>query len=665
MNKNLADKQHILIIDDEQTNLIVLSSILSGQGYKVSTADNGKKALDSVKQDKPDLILLDIKMPGMDGYEVCEKLKADKVNNHIPIIFLSGLTAVSDKIKAFSAGGIDYITKPFHKDEIIARVKTHVTQKKTEESLQDSNEKLKSRVNELSLLNNISKTMTKINNLKQALALTIRRIGELFNAHGGSFILFDDSKNEIEIAAHFALDNKGPDLTGLVMPNIPAVSNIIEKGESLVFSDARSAPLLAPVKDIIKARNIHAMMAVPLQIPGKSLGAIILSSGYPDRVFSSDEVKIVETIAGQVAGAIENSRLYYKAQQASQAKSEFLARMSHELRTPMNAIVGFSHLMQQTGLDSKQKDFIKKIDVSAKSLQRLINNILDFSNIDTGKTKLESVLFNLEDILKNLSRFFRSEIGKKNIDVLFTCGNDIPQFVMGDPARLEQILVGLGENAVKYTESGQISIALSSVDLISNKIKFIFSITDTGTGINQDKIPNVFDIFNQADNPLTRKFGGTGLGLAFCKRLIEMMGGEISVKSEPGHGTVFTLSLIFKYGEDTRIISSDAFHKLNVSKNNHENLPKSDNCNSSKDRSFDLSKVKPLLIKFAQLLDENDMEAVEYLGYLKELMLCNDLADELEIIGDYIDLYEFEQAFERLKNILQKLNISLSPGTGR
>lgn len=362
MSKNMADKQqHILIVDDEQANLMVLRSIISGQGYKVSTAESGKAALNYIKKDKPDIILLDIKMPEMDGYQVCEKIKADKTTMNIPIIFLSGLTTVNDKIKAFASGGIDYITKPFHKEEIIIRLKTHVTRKKFEDSLKDSNEKLKARVNELSLLNNISKTMTRVQDLKQALAITIRLIGELFNAYGGSFILFDEDYNQMEIVSHFTLNNEGPDLTGTIIPNTPVITGMIEQGESLVFYDAQSDPVLAPFRDIIKSRNIHVMIIVPLKIPGKNLGAIVLSSVCRESMFSNNELKIVETIAGQVAGAIENSKLYYKAQQANQAKSEFLARMSHELRTPMNAIVGFSHLIQQTELNSRQQDFIKKL----------------------------------------------------------------------------------------------------------------------------------------------------------------------------------------------------------------------------------------------------------------------------------------------------------------
>lgn len=791
MNTFLTEKQHILIVDDELVNLKILSTILSITGYKVTAIDNGNDALDIVKKDKPNLILLDIKMPDMDGYEVCRKIKSDEFSSNIPVIFLSGLSATHDKVKGFSAGGTDYITKPFQKNEIIARVKTHLQlgnmqkkleeseqkfrrifeqspigaaivsleneflqvndefcrfigynkeelltlkvqditypgdihdihklkqymngeiehysidkryvrknnevvwghvsirlirdeynnpmyslpliediseRKKAEKSLQESNEKLQSRVDELSLLNSITKTMTRVNNIKQALTITIKKIGTLLNAHGGSFILFDEEKKQMEIIAHYVSDNKGTDLTGIIVPDISGQSRLLENGESLVFADARSAPMLAPVKDLIIARDIHAMMVIPLQLPEKILGAIVLSSNIPGREFASDEIKLVETVAGQVSGPIENSRLYFKTQQASRAKSEFMARMSHELRTPMNAVLGFTHLVQQTELDSKQINFVKKIDISAKSLQRLINNILDFSNIDSGKTKLKSVLFNMEDVLKNLYNYLSSGINNKKIDIHFSLSNDIPCFMKGDLARLEQILYSLAENAVKYTEYGSISFSLKCNFIMSKKIKLIFTLSDTGIGISYDKIPNLFDMFYQGDNPLTRKHGGTGLGLAFCKRLIEMMDGEINVESSPDQGTEFTFSLIFAYGEDNRKISPDIFQNNLIPGQPVKKKIDTGICKEPGHDELDIPKVTPFLIKFAQLLDENDMEAVEHLEYLKKLTPCSHpLGEDLEIIEDYLDLYEFEQAYERLEGILNKLNISIIPEAG-
>ncbi|MDM8515707.1 response regulator [Desulfobacterales bacterium HSG16] len=864
INTIIEDQRHILLVDDLPDNLKVLKGILSRQNYLLRIAINGELALRSASVDIPDLILLDIQMSGMDGFEVCKCLKADERTRNIPVIFFSGSNDLEDKIRAFSAGGVDFITKPFQEEEILARVKTHLDlramqkrmkeknrklrqaehvlrkneerlstlvklnqmkasstqqeladfalekaihltdsqigyihfvnpdqksiqlfswskntlkncktvknahypidlagvwvdcvrtrnlvihndyqklpgkkglpdghipikrhmsvpvfdgeliyaiagvgnkvdpydesdasqlslfassmweviqrrkveeklreneerfrltfdqspigaalvsldrrflrvnetfckitgysetelleltydqithpenvetdfslisqlisgkidklshdkqyvrkdgsivwanvsvgmmrdsagnpmcrlpmivditeRRQAEESLRMANEKLKTRVNEMSLLNSISRTMTSTGDFATALEISIRQIGDLLGAYGGSYVLLDEDSQDIKIIAHYATADDGIDLTDMVIPDMPVSSIIFEHGKTVIINDAQLNPLIAPIQDLIHQRGIQAMMIVPLKVPGKVIGAINISSDSRDHNFTAEDVNLVETIAGQLAGAIERASLYEsaktartEAENANRAKNEFLANMSHEIRTPMNAVLGFLRMtMDDSGLSSSHKKNLNTAYDSANLLMSLINDILDVSKLENGKVKLDKHIFDLVRIIRKTLDVLNTGVREKGLALSLDVHPDISRFYIGDSLRLQQILLNLADNAIKFTEEGQVKVSLVPCE----EENFLhFTVSDTGIGIAPERLSTIFDVFTQADSSTSRSYGGTGLGTTISKQLVELMGGQIWAESKEGRGSVFHFTVRMKATE--------------------------------------------------------------------------------------------------------------------
>ncbi|KAA0598036.1 response regulator [Azospirillum lipoferum] len=269
--------------------------------------------------------------------------------------------------------------------------------------------------------------------------------------------------------------------------------------------------------------------ASPMLADGKVEGAVVVFHEIAERK--------------RAEAAMQRARL--AAEAASRAKSEFLANMSHEIRTPMNAILGLIHLLQQTDLTDRQADYVQKVRVSAQSLLGILNDILDFSKVEAGKLELERADFRLDDLLQTLAVIIGSAAQEKDIDVLFSVAPDVPLDLIGDPLRLQQILINLAGNAIKFTESGEVVVSVGVRSLSDGNAVLDFAVRDTGIGIAPEQRDRIFQAFSQGDSSTTRRFGGTGLGLAICARLVRLMNGTMDVESEPGKGSVFRFQAEF------------------------------------------------------------------------------------------------------------------------
>jgi PAS domain S-box-containing protein len=296
--------------------------------------------------------------------------------------------------------------------------------------------------------------------------------------------------------------------------------------------------------------GIKSILLIPLFVDNEFWGALGFVDVIKDRAWNKGDEVTLLPLGAAIGGVISRQKTMedlhlakIAADNANKAKSNFLATMSHEIRTPLNGVIGMSNLMQQTELNSEQLDYVNTIRINSITLLDLINDILDFSKIESGKIDLEKQPFNLRTCVEDILDLLAVKSSEKRLELLYEITPDIRWELMGDSLRLRQILLNLVGNAVKFTKSGHIFLGIEAENVEAEVVTVKFTIRDTGVGIPEHELKNIFKPFSQADSSTSRKFGGTGLGLTISQRLIALMGGEISVESIPDTGTTFYFSI--------------------------------------------------------------------------------------------------------------------------
>ncbi len=366
---------------------------------------------------------------------------------------------------------------------------------------------------------------------------------------------------------------------------------VVRHGQSVLSNDPTH-----DVRYVEVVPGIQCGMYVPIQMGGKVFGLICVESEIKD-AFSQSDLHLTETLASQAAIAFENSGLYVEVQKelterkkaeeellihrnnlellvqertaqfqkakeeaelASREKSDFLAMMSHEIRTPLNGVIGLTSLALETKLDERQQNYLHQAQASGEYLLATINDILDFSKIEAGKLELETQQFELDDVLRSVSDMLARRADEKNLEFIFHTSPGIPRGLRGDPVRLRQILLNLVSNAIKFTATGDVVLKVDVLEKTLKNTLIRFSVKDKGIGMTEEQISRLFVPFMQADTSITRRYGGTGLGLTITHRLVSLMKGEIKVISEEGKGSEFIVDLRFEYNtatnEETQIL---------------------------------------------------------------------------------------------------------------
>ncbi|MFD1630675.1 response regulator [Pseudopedobacter beijingensis] len=507
------EKINVLLVDDKEENLIALEALIQRDDIHIIKTISANDALKLAWDQSISLALIDVQMPNIDGFELAEMLKSNPRTKDILIIFVTAISKESKyAVKGLSTGAIDYLYKPLDPSTTLAKVDSFIQLAKAQRDIKNKN-------------------------------LALERYSVIIANSADLICVVDEESKKIE------------ELN-------PAVSNILgfsveELMNQCVYTLIEETSTVQFDAELEQLQN-HREHTFEFQLKNKE-GELV----WTECRVTYKQKKYFFNISDHTLQKQYEQRLISSKEEAIEArmvKERFLANMSHELRTPLNGIIGIANLLKQTPLEESQRQMINLLELSSQSLLGVVNDILDLSKIASGKFSLMKKEINLHHLLRSAIQLMQVKADEKLLDLNLEIDENVPRYVETDPLRLNQILMNLLSNSIKFTQKGHVTLRAKVIEENGNVATVQFEVEDTGIGIQKERREKIFELYEQAEEDTSLKYGGTGLGLGIVKKLVEMQDGEIDFESEYGKGTTFSFTLQFKriaHHEGQLIVKTD------------------------------------------------------------------------------------------------------------